>query len=110
MFASKKSLAIKEEIFAVCITLFMAFPAYAKDSDPIDPISAGENIYTQICGRCHDVAIGPVIKGRQLPPEYINYVVRHGFRAMPAFPEPYISNEDLQYLGKYIQQSSVDGK
>jgi len=106
MFVSKKGLAVKG-IFTACIALFMTFPAYAKDSDST---SAGENIYTKICGRCHDVAIGPVIKGRQLPPEYINHVVRHGFRAMPAFPEPYISNEDLQHLGEYIQQSSVDGK
>lgn len=109
MYSLKNSLAVKWT-FAACTTLSMALlalPAYTEDSNNL---SEGENTYVKVCGHCHDTEIGPVIKGRQLTPEYINYVVRHGFRAMPAFPEPYITNEDLKYLGQYIQQSAVDEK
>lgn len=109
MFSLKNSFTVKW-IFTACAALSMtllALPAYTEDSGKL---SSGENVYTKICGHCHDVGIGPVIKGRQLPPEYISYVVRHGLRAMPAFPEPYISNEDLQYLGQYVQQSVPEKK
>ncbi len=45
---------------ALSMTLF-ALPAYTEDSGKL---SGGENVYTKICGHCHEVGIGPVIKGR----------------------------------------------
>lgn len=116
MFFLKYDLAVKQ-IFTISMTLFMALfvpPAYTaekaigKDIRNDDQWSGGRNVYTKVCGYCHDTGIGPVIKGRQLPPGYITHVVRHGFRAMPAFPEPYISNEDLESLGQYIQQTTSE--
>jgi mono/diheme cytochrome c family protein len=65
----------------------------------------GENVYEKICGRCHEIGVGPVIKGRQLPPEYIQAIVRNGFRAMPAFPASYIDDKSLLQVGEYIQKS-----
>lgn len=109
MFSLKSSFTVRWT-FTTCAALSMtllALPAYTEDSGKL---SSGENAYIKICGLCHDIGIGPDLKGRQLPPEYISYVVRHGLRAMPAFPEPYISDEDLQYLGQYIQQSVPEKK
>ena len=91
--------------FCTALSLFMVFPAYAEDSPGL---STGKNVYVKICAYCHDIDVGPALKGRKLPPEYTSHIVRNGFRAMPAFPEPYISNEDLKYLGQYIQQSAPE--
>ena len=57
---------------------------------------SGENVYQKICGHCHEAKVGPVITGRQLPPEYITAVVRNGFRAMPAFPASFIDDKALR--------------
>lgn len=65
----------------------------------------GEHVYAKVCGHCHEAGIGPAIKGRQLPPAYIQAIVRHGFRAMPAFPASYIDDASLQAVGEYIQAS-----
>lgn len=46
-----------------------------------------------------------MIKGRQLPPEYISLVVRQGLRAMPAFRSSFIDDKALQALGEYISKS-----
>lgn len=93
--------------FTVCtaLSLSMTFPAHAEEGSGL---SVGENVYIKICGYCHDINVGPPLKGRQLHPQYTNNIVRYGLRAMPSFPETYISNEDLKYLGQYLQQSSPD--
>ncbi|WP_036269200.1 c-type cytochrome [Methylocaldum szegediense] len=65
----------------------------------------GAEVYAKICAYCHDAGVGPVIKGRQLPPEYISLVVRQGLRAMPAFRSSFIDDKALQALGEYISKS-----
>ncbi|MCP8467110.1 cytochrome c [Pseudomonas sp. ZM23] len=67
----------------------------------------GANVYAKVCGHCHEAGVGPVIKGRQLPVEYISAIVRHGFRAMPAFPAAYIDDDALKSVAQYIQQSAA---
>ncbi|MCC6917503.1 cytochrome c [Nitrosomonas sp.] len=118
MFFLKENWAGKR-IFMTSITLstiwlvlfvYMIEEAVGKDIGNSDQWSGGRNVYDTICQHCHETGVGPVIKGRQLPVEYITHVVRHGFRAMPAFPEPYISNEDLKSLGQYIQQTTSEKK
>ena len=49
--------------------------------------------------------VGPVITGRQLPPQYISAVVRNGFRAMPAFPASFIDDKALQQVAEYISKT-----
>ncbi|MCS3731518.1 c-type cytochrome [Bradyrhizobium betae] len=70
----------------------------------------GADIYSKICTYCHDVGVGPVIKGRQLPPETITQVVRRGLIEMPAFPVSFIDDKSLQDLAKYISQSAAPRK
>ena len=65
----------------------------------------GAHVYQKICGKCHDTGIGPVIKGRQLPPEYIQLRVRHGFRAMPPFRPSDLNDDELLAVGRYIMES-----
>ncbi|MCY1231207.1 4-cresol dehydrogenase [hydroxylating] cytochrome c subunit [compost metagenome] len=66
---------------------------------------SGENVYQKICGHCHEAKVGPVITGRQLPPEYITAVVRNGFRAMPAFPASFIDDKALRQVAEYISKT-----
>lgn len=65
----------------------------------------GQDVYAKVCGHCHENQIGPVITGRQLPPQLISAIVRNGFRAMPAFPASFIDDQSLQAVGEYIQNS-----
>jgi len=70
----------------------------------------GADIYSKICTYCHDAGVGPVIKGRQLPPATVTQVVRQGLIEMPAFPESFIDDKSLQDLAKYISQSAAPRK
>jgi mono/diheme cytochrome c family protein len=64
----------------------------------------GKNLYEKVCGHCHkpEVGVGTPIQGRELPPEYVKYIVRNGFNAMPAFPSSYIDDASLELVAKYI--------
>jgi mono/diheme cytochrome c family protein len=91
--------------FAACVALALtglSAPAFtAGDGGGKD----GADVYAKICGYCHDVGVGPVIKGRQLPPEFTTQIVRHGFRAMPAFRSSVIDDQALQALSEYVSKS-----
>ena len=62
----------------------------------------GPEVYAKVCSYCHDQQIGPVIRGRSLPPAYISAVVRNGNRAMPAFRASEIDDESLKKVAEYI--------
>lgn len=66
----------------------------------------GADVYSKTCTYCHDVGVGPEIKGRQLPPEIIAQIVREGLIEMPAFSESFIDSKSLQDLATYISQSA----
>jgi hypothetical protein len=75
-----------------------------KTSIPKDP---AEQVYQQVCMSCHAVGVGPVITGRDLPPEAIKLFVRNGNRAMPAFPESMIDNETLDRVAELVSKSKA---
>ena len=68
----------------------------------------GAHVYSKICGFCHETGIGPVIKGRELPPEYVAAIVRNGFRAMPTFRQSEIDDEALAKLSSYVSTAPVN--
>lgn len=65
---------------------------------------SGKNLYDKVCGHCHnpEVGVGPELAGRGLPEPYIKAIVRHGFRAMPAFPASYIDDQSLAQVTEYL--------
>lgn len=67
-----------------------------------------QSTYDRICGYCHGHNIGPVLKGRNLPPEHIEFMVRRGMGAMPAFKVTNISDEELKALAEWISTSQAD--
>ena len=67
----------------------------------------GAQIYASICGHCHETGVGPPIRQRSLPPEYIAAVVRNGHRAMPAFRLSEIDDMSLAKLAEFIAKSKA---
>jgi len=80
----------------------------AMRSDASTPARTPEQIYTTNCGFCHGHNVGPIIKGRGLPPEMVTYMVRHGAGAMPAFKPTEVTPEELKALGVWIFKSKAD--
>lgn len=97
--------ALRGSAIATCLALPLALLSTHAAADGDGVWKGGENVYAKVCGHCHEAGVGPVIKGRQLPPEYIQAIVRNGMRAMPAFPASYIDDKSLQQVGEYIQKS-----
>lgn len=64
-----------------------------------------QHIFKQTCAFCHGTGVGPEIRGRQLPPEYISYVVQNGLRAMPAFRPTDFTPAEIAALAKMINES-----
>lgn len=74
---------------------------------PAAPAADGVRVYQNVCRHCHEVGIGPVIKGRNLPPEYVQHTVRHGNRAMPSFRASEIDDAALADVARLIASSAA---
>ena len=70
----------------------------------------GAQVYEKVCGYCHDSGVGVVLQGRALPVEYIERVVRHGNRAMPAFRPSEIDDASLAEVAQLINVSAARKK
>lgn len=69
-----------------------------------------EQVYGAVCGYCHGKNVGPVIRGRGLPASAVEYIVRHGQNAMPAFRPTEVTPAELQALAAWVEKSSADPK
>jgi mono/diheme cytochrome c family protein len=104
---SRLSRSPMRRAFYACLALPFALLVTSAAAEGDGQWHGGANVYAKVCGHCHEVGVGPVIKGRQLPPEYISAVVRHGFRAMPAFPAAYIDDNALRQVAEYISEAAA---
>lgn len=68
----------------------------------------GAEVYAKICALCHETTVGPTIRGRGLDPTYIQLIVRHGNRAMPAFRASEIDDQSLEKLAEYISKAEAN--
>lgn len=66
---------------------------------------SGNHTYDTVCGQCHEVGVGPILRGRQLPAELVTQIARNGMAAMPAFPASAISDEQLAEVAQFIATS-----
>lgn len=67
-------------------------------------------IYDRTCGYCHGHNVGPILLGRDLQPAIIEYFVRNGNGAMPAFRPTEITPSELTALADWISTSDVDAE
>jgi mono/diheme cytochrome c family protein len=64
-----------------------------------------QHIFQQTCAFCHTTGVGPELRGRQLPPEYVSYVMLNGLRAMPAFRPTDFSPAEVAAMAKMLNES-----
>ena len=67
----------------------------------------GGEVYDKVCRYCHEANVGPVLKGRALPVEYVQRVVRMGNRAMPAFRPSEIDEATLADVARRVSGSAA---
>jgi mono/diheme cytochrome c family protein len=89
-------------------TLAALASGIAKGAGP-EP-RAPEHIYASSCGYCHGHDVGPIIRGRALSPQLIEFMVRNGNGAMPAFRPTEITPAELAALAEWISRSEADPK
>lgn len=82
----------------------------AQKLGEVQPQRSPEQVYGAVCGYCHGRNVGPVIRGRALPHEAIEYIVRHGQNAMPAFRPTEVTPAELKALALWVEKSSADPK
>ncbi|HJV28136.1 MAG TPA: cytochrome c [Aromatoleum sp.] len=70
----------------------------------------GAQVYEKVCSHCHEAGVGPVIRGRSLPAEYVQRVVRYGNRAMPAFRPTEIDDASLADIARLINSGAALAK
>lgn len=98
---------IRATVSRSAVTLALAGIASTAVADSTGKWRNGDEVYAKVCGYCHETNVGPVLKGRSLPVEYISYVVRHGNRAMPSFRQTEIDDEMLAQVARLISGKPV---
>jgi mono/diheme cytochrome c family protein len=91
-------------ILATAVALPLALlPGPAQSGEELQWRS-GEDLYNKVCGHCHnpEVGVGTVLHGRELPLDYLKYIVRNGLNSMPAFPESFVDDLSLAEVSKYL--------
>jgi mono/diheme cytochrome c family protein len=91
--------------------------------EPSDPYAGGRAVYTKWCAPCHDPGIihpgtnaltvkykgvkpGVLLEWKDLQPETVKYLVRHGISVMPQFRKTEISDADLDALAKFLSRNT----
>lgn len=93
---------------------FLAAFALPADAEPTAPARSPSGqwpspqvLWEKTCSRCHLTGVGPELRGRGLPPEYIRSVVRNGMLAMPAFPHSAIDDASLDGVARLVSTSKL---
>jgi mono/diheme cytochrome c family protein len=91
--------------------------------EPSDSYAGGRAVYTKWCAPCHDPGIihpgtnaltvkyrgvkpGVLLEWKDLPPDTVRYLVRHGISVMPQFRKTEISDADLDALAKFLSRNT----
>jgi (+)-pinoresinol hydroxylase len=94
-------------------------------AEPPDAYAAGRAVYTKWCAPCHDPGVihpgtnaltvkyrgikpGVLLEWKDLPPQSVKYLVRHGISVMPQFRKTEISDADLDALAKFLSRNTPD--
>jgi mono/diheme cytochrome c family protein len=103
-------------IHASVLLAAMLGTAACSEQTPAEPVVltqvatgfvADNHTYDTVCGRCHEVGVGPQLRGRQLPAALVTGIVRNGMSAMPAFSAAAISDEQLSEVAQFIEASQA---
>lgn len=103
--SNRSSRFVLATVVAVGLAAGVAGAAPKEAHQPGFAWKDGAEVYAKICALCHDTAVGPTIRGRGLDPTYIQLIVRHGNRAMPAFRASEIDDQSLEKLAEYVSKA-----
>jgi mono/diheme cytochrome c family protein len=95
----------------------------ALAEEPSGPYTAGRAVYTKWCAPCHDPGVihpgtnaltvkykgvkpGVLLEWKDLLPETVRQLVRHGISVMPQFRKTEISDADLDALAKFLSRNT----
>jgi mono/diheme cytochrome c family protein len=101
----------------------LTYGGAAPAGEPSDPYAAGHAVYTKWCAPCHDPGIihpgtnaltvkyqgvkpGVLLEWKDLLPQTVSQVVRHGISVMPQFRKTEISDADLDALAKFLSRNT----
>jgi len=90
--------------------VLLAVGLFAQAGQAAEKERSGEIVYQTVCQYCHEAGVGPELKSRQLPAAYTTIIVRHGFRAMPAFRPTEISDYELESVAAFIEHNKGGGE
>jgi len=97
----------------ICTWVVLAVPASGAEM-------TGQEVFGHYCAACHGAADGPgttqlartrgkeqalLVQRRNLTTEYVEYVVRHGLKAMPPFVPSDLTEARLQALSAFLAKS-----
>lgn len=88
----------------------LAVAVFLQTGQAAEKERSGELVYQTICRYCHETGVGPQLRLRQLPEVYTTHVVRHGFRAMPAFRPTEITDQELERVAAFIERNKEGGE
>jgi mono/diheme cytochrome c family protein len=94
-----------------------------RAGEPADSYAAGRTVYTKWCAPCHDPGVihpgtnaltvkykgvkpGVLLDWKDLQPETVKFLVRHGISVMPQFRKTEISDADLDALAKFLSRNT----
>ena len=95
--------------------------AFAQDG--ADRQAAGRAVYTKWCTPCHDPGVthpgthaltvnyqgvksGVLLEWKDLAPDTVKYLVRHGISVMPQFRKTEISDQELDALAQFLSSDT----
>ena len=101
----------------------LTFGGAAPAGEHSDPYAAGRAVYTKWCAPCHDPGVihpgtnaltvkyqgvkpGVLLEWKDLLPETVSHVVRHGISVMPQFRKTEISDADLDALARFLSRNT----
>jgi len=101
----------------------LTLAGFAPAEEAPDPYAAGRAVYTKWCAPCHDPGVihpgtnaltvkyrgikpGVLLEWKDLQPQTVAYLVRHGISVMPQFRKTEISDAELDALAKFLSRNT----
>jgi (+)-pinoresinol hydroxylase len=116
-------LVMKGAVLAGLILTALTLGGTALSDQQPDANAAGRAVYTKWCAPCHDPGVihpgtnaltvkyqgvkpGVLLEWKDLQPEMVRFVVRHGISVMPQFRKTEISDAELDALAKFLSRNT----
>lgn len=92
-------------LLVACGPAYRGEPIYGPLDRSNEQVVLGEEVFYEYCHQCHPggtAGQGFAINNRPLPGWLIEFQVRNGVGAMPAFPEEQISESELDAMVEFL--------